>query len=767
MTIKNLLEQFLSKENFLSAYRRVDSKGASGGIDGISLETFGSRLDQNIRRLQEEIRERRYIPHPAIAVHIPKFNEENEWREFGLSTVADKIVQAALLQVVEPIAERRFLDCSYAYRQGKGHYKAIRRVEHSLTNRKKTWAVQRDIDNFFDTLNHDRLIAQFSELVDGEPILTELVALWCRVGLVEKNGRWRDIQAGVRQGHIISPLLANLYLHPLDEFATSLKTDWIRYADDYLILGDSNEDVSSSDVKIMRYLKDELSLILNDDKGALHHINEGFTFLGIRFCGKDRVIDPKKIEKMKKKVRWILTKKNMEDPERIISDLTKTIQGWQRHYDFLNSTEQFSQIDKLIEGEFLSLATFKIKEGLWKPILHEGLQFPSLTMNSSIDSLKKMENLWRQAVRTSESSDVNKLKHTADVKISRRRRSYRREHGQSGDLIITTPGHFIRKRGERIVVTNKQSIVTEIPIIKLTGLTLSSRGVALSGDVIDLCTQKGIYIHFIDNIGRIIAVVSPPGGSSGEMSLLQVSERDKEKGLALAKMFVLGKVKNQFALLKYYFKYPINHENGFGRSFLEKYQYMREVIGKIQGMSNFSNAEVFRQQIMGLEGAFGAIYWDIIKHLFRNGVEFPGRIRQGANDLVNSALNYGYGVLYGRILNAIIKAGLNPMVGFLHSYQHGKPTLVYDLIEEFRSFTVDRGIFTMLNRREKLEQGEDKLLTSETRKRIAKSVMERLSSEVWFKGRRLTTEWVIQEQACIIKKHLSNKVKYRPFLERW
>ena len=199
-----------------------------------------------------------------------------------------------MLQVIEPLAEKIFSDCSYAYRPGKGHYKAIRRIDHSLNNRKRTWAIPRDIDNFFDTLNHQRLIEQFSGLVNGEPVMIELVALWCRMGLVEKNGRWRNVEAGVRQGGVISPLLANLYLHPLDEYAAKQEIDWIRYADDYLILCDSREKAASTDAKIEGFLKDSLGLRLNHSENSPKHIDEGFTFLGVRFCGKERTIAPKK-----------------------------------------------------------------------------------------------------------------------------------------------------------------------------------------------------------------------------------------------------------------------------------------------------------------------------------------------------------------------------------------------------------------------------------------------------------------------------------------
>ncbi|MCR4321456.1 MAG: CRISPR-associated endonuclease Cas1 [Candidatus Brocadiaceae bacterium] len=771
MTTENLLEKFLSTSNFLSAYSRIASKKAAGGLDGVTVEAFGRRLDQHISKLQKEIRECRYVPQPAVVTNIPKFNEANEWRELGLPSVADKVVQAALLQVVEPLAERMFLDCSYAYRPGKGHYKALRRVEHSLNNRKMTWAIQRDIDNFFDTINHNQIIEQFSKLVNGEPVMTELVALWCRMGLVEKNGRWRNVQAGVRQGGVISPLLANIYLHPLDEFAAKLGIDWIRYADDYLIVCDSRENAVSSDIQIAGFLKDSLGLRLNHGEASPKHIDEGFTFLGVHFCGKERAIAPKKVEKMKRKIQWLLSQKSVGLPEEILEKLAGQVESWHRYYGFLNPAKQFSEIDCLIEKEFLNLAASKIQEGRWNLTPPKWLSFPSLITDSKRDSLKKWESLWKQAVKTAKTHDTDhdtgKVNHSAEKKIARKRQTCRKACGESGNMVVTTPGHFVGKRGERIVVMSKQRIVDELPAIRLTGMTLSGRGVSLSGDVIELCMRKDIHIHFVDSLGKIIAVVNPPGGSSGELSLLQITERDKEGGLTLAKMFVLGKVKNQFALLKYYFKYPLNRENGFGKIFMERKQYLNDIIAKIKTSPGLSGPEAFRQQIMGLEGAFGAAYWEIVGHLFRNGVQFSGRVRHGANDLVNAALNYGYGVLCGKCLNAIIRAGLNPMASFLHSYQQGKTTLVYDLIEEFRPFAVDRGIFTLLNRGEKLELGEDSLLTTDTRKKVAKSVIGRLSSAVWFKGRSLTLQEVIQEQAHNIKKHLCKKTQYRPFFGRW
>ncbi|MEK6651431.1 MAG: CRISPR-associated endonuclease Cas1 [Nitrospirota bacterium] len=768
MTHQSLSDRFLSKDNFLRAFRRVSIKNSRGGIDKVSVEDFGKNLDKNILLLQKQLKEGAYIPHPVSSIHIPKFNDQNEWRELGLPTVADKIVQAALLQAVEPVAEKIFLDTSYGYRPGKGHYKAIRRVEHNLRYEHKKWAGHRDIDNFFDTLDHGLLLKQFSDIVKGESLLIELVALWCRMGLVEKNGRWRNVEAGVRQGHIISPLLANLYLHPLDKFASGMSIKWLRYADDYLIQGDSKEEIENAAAQIIDFLKNELSLAVNNNANPVNSIEDGFVFLGIHFCGEKRSIAQQKIAKIQRKIDWLFSDKNNKPLESVIRSITEMSEGWRRYYGFLDPTEQFSKIQGNLESSFVAFVTKKIKHGLWCSKLPENLQFPLLiTENNPRAGFNKMKELWHEALKANNKCNIETIKKAIDNKVSTRRRKYRREQAQSTDLVITTPGCFIGKRGERVIVRKNQQITTEMPAIRLTGLTVGARGVSLSGDVIELCMEKDIYIHFVDELGRVIAVIAPPTGNSGEISLLQATERNTKKGLHLAKMFVLGKVKNQFALLKYYHKYRINRENGFGTCFREGQIQMERLIREIKNLASLITPETLRQQLMGLEGAFAVHYWAIVKKLFQNGVAFDGRKREGARDIVNSALNYGYGILYSRVLNALIKSGLNPVSGFLHSFQQGKPVLVYDLIEEFRAEVVDRGIFTIFRRGEKLFQSDDGMLTPESRKKIARAVVRRLSSETYYTGRKFVVEDVIREQALNIKKHLNGMCDYRPYLSRW
>lgn len=767
MATNGLFNKFISEENFLAAFRRVSAKGSSGGIDGVSLETFDKHLNRNISHIREQVRTGRYLPHPVKAIHIPKFNKEDEWRELGLPVVADKIVQAALLQVIEPIAEKMFLDTSYGYRPGKGHYKAIRRVEHNLINQRMTWAVRRDIDNFFDTINHDNLLAAFSSLVNGESVLTELIALWLRMGLVDKSGRWRNIEAGVRQGHIISPLLANLYLHPIDVFASSFNAGWVRYADDYLIQCKTREDAERLDSEVIAFLKKELSLNVNKDECPISSIEAGFTFLGIMFQGDKRAISQGKIEKIKKKISWLLSDKNRETAESVIKRLSKKIDGIKRYYGFLNTVEQFSEIDIFIEKTFKSFVEKKISKGQWADKPPEGLEYPLLIKKDASAGLRKIRDIWTQAKKGTAPNLIESTKKEADKLTSKRRRQYCRERSQTGDMFILTPGHFIGKRSERIIVRKDRKVVTEMPALKLTGLTISARGTAISGDVIELCMEKDIAIHITDGLGRIIAVIRPPGGTEGEISIVQSKEHSSESGLYLAKMFVIGKVKNQFSLLKYYYKYKINQENGFGEIFRKNEPAMKKLVADIKTLSVHHSPDFYRQQLMGLEGAFANHYWAHVRKLLDKGIIFEGRVREGAKDNVNSSLNYGYGILYGRILNALIKAGLNPMSGFLHSFQQGKPVLVYDLIEEFRSSIVDRSIFTMLRRGEKLCMEKDGMLTQESRRKIASAIIWRMASEVLWMGRRTALDELISKQAINIRQHILKKALYKPFLAKW
>ena len=306
--------------------------------------------------------------------------------------------------------------------------------------------------------------------------------------------------------------------------------------------------------------------------------------------------------------------------------------------------------------------------------------------------------------------------------------------------------------------------MAEIPVIRLKNITVAGNGVSLSSDVIRLCAEKGICLSFVDGIGKTYSVAQPPVGAQVDLVLTQIKHRDSDKGNHLARMFVWGKMKNQLALLKSYMKYRGHRDSKFGKEFKNRQPEMKRLLEKIKSLPVETE---FRQSLMGLEGRFAADYWKIIKYLLSAEADFHGRVRRGANDLVNSMLNYGYGILYNQTLQAIIKAGLNSAAGFLHSCQGRRSSLVFDLVEEFRATVVDRAVFSILNRHQPCELGENNLLTQGARKKVVTTVLKRLGNEVPCRGKHCTLQQAILNQANAVKYHLQDQTTYRPFLSRW
>ena len=178
--------------------------------------------------------------------------------------------------------------------------------------------------------------------------------------------------------------------------------------------------------------------------------------------------------------------------------------------------------------------------------------------------------------------------------------------------------------------------------------------------------------------------------------------------------------------------------------------------------------EVVRHRLFAFEGQGGNLYWQMVRLLLEDDVPFASRERQGATDLVNSLLNYGYGMLYPRVHHALVLAGLNPCISFLHSFQDSKPTLVFDMIVEFRSQAVDRVVFSMITKGERLEiDSSTGRLTKETVQKLIQNILERLAMPVRYRGQEKSLQDIIHLQAKRLAAHLRGKERYHPFIGRW
>lgn len=275
------------------AWNTVKAKGSAGGVDGISILEFEKDKRKEIPKLAEELKAGTWKPQPYMEIEVAKTKNPDEMRKLGMTAIRDKIVQHAIKSIIEPRYEKIFLGNSYGYRPGKGATKAIRRELAECYKKQYKYVLRLDIDNFFDTINHD--ILQKRLVATGmEPEIVRLIMLCVKMGKVRQNSlEWVETEYGTPQGAVLSPILSNLYLHSFDQFAVSKNVPYVRYADDFLFLTETKEQAEEILTKTETHLKEKLELSLNQPPEIID-LNDGFDFLGITIKDKKASITEKK-----------------------------------------------------------------------------------------------------------------------------------------------------------------------------------------------------------------------------------------------------------------------------------------------------------------------------------------------------------------------------------------------------------------------------------------------------------------------------------------
>jgi len=333
-------------------------------------------------------------------------------------------------------------------------------------------------------------------------------------------------------------------------------------------------------------------------------------------------------------------------------------------------------------------------------------------------------------------------------------------------LIIAGFGMFLAKKSERLQVKTGKKALHEFPLFRISEVVIASRGVSLSSDLIKEFCERGIRLSFVESSGRPYAMLSSPIlNATVESRRQQLLAYNDARGLEFARLVVRGKIRNQRHLLLYFGKYIKQNDT-------QRYEFISETASKLRKLElsarkiDGQSVEEKRNELMGLEGVAGRIYWQAVRSIVESRSEFLGRVHRGATDEVNALLNYGYGILYAQVWGAVANAGLEPFAGFLHVDRPGKPSLVLDLVEEFRQPVVDRTVIAFINLGQGIGMSEG-LLDHETRKRLGQAVLERLASYQHFRGQRYQVRSIIQMQARSLVSFLRGKAKYKPFSFRW
>lgn len=336
------------------------------------------------------------------------------------------------------------------------------------------------------------------------------------------------------------------------------------------------------------------------------------------------------------------------------------------------------------------------------------------------------------------------------------------------ELVVEGKGSFVGKHQGRLRVTRAQKTVTEVPLIHLKQIIIVDSGVGISSDVIRVCSEEGIPIHFLSGRGAAIASLYSAGLTGTVMTRrAQLLAYEQQMGVKVAKAFVTGKLENQANLLRYMAKYRKETNLALHKELMLVALEMRDFIYELEQLKGEKIDDV-REQFLSIEGRAAQRYWAMVGRIIPSELQWPGRETQGATDVFNAALNYGYGILYGQIEHALTLAGLDPFGGFLHTDRPGKPSLVLDCIEEFRQAIVDRTIIGLVNKHVPLEQDEQGLLTETTRKKIAEKVIERLESSETYEKKRQALRFILQSQARHLALFLRNdRTAYEPFVAGW
>jgi CRISPR-associated protein Cas1 len=337
------------------------------------------------------------------------------------------------------------------------------------------------------------------------------------------------------------------------------------------------------------------------------------------------------------------------------------------------------------------------------------------------------------------------------------------------DLIVEGKGVFLGKHQGRVRIYRERKTIAETPIIHLKQILVVDNGVSVSSDVVRTCSEEGIPIHFLAKNGDAIAGLYAAGLTGTVLTRrAQLLAYTGQKGVQVAKAFVMGKLQNQLNLLRYLAKTRKESEPALCQEIQLVTGELRDALYDLEQLQGICIQDM-REQVLSVEGRAAQKYWGIIKQVLPTALQWPGRETRGAKDLFNAVLNYGYGVLYAQIEQAIILAGLDPYAGFLHADRPGKPSLVLDLIEEFRQSVVDRTMIGLVNRHVPLEQDEEQLLTESSRRKIAEKVLERLNgSAELYEGKRQVLRFIVQSQArhlaCFLR---GDREQYQPFVASW
>jgi CRISP-associated protein Cas1 len=629
------LDKFLDPANWQTAWEHVAGNHGAAGVDGETIEHFARAAERYLDRLRNAVAAGNYRPLPLRQVFIPK--RDKTWRSIGIPTVRDRIAQQALLNILHPILEPEFEECSFAYRPGRSHQMAVRQVA-KWHDRGYEWVLDADLVKYFDNIQHDRLLQQVRHKLDL-PEYLELIERWLSAGLLTKEGLILQSQ-GVAQGGVVSPILANLYLDSFDEamLATGLKL--VRYADDFVLLAKSESELQATYRLVIEILT-ELGLQLHPEKTKITNFDRGFRFLGQTFIRSMVVPDKPKSRHQRECERDEFERINGEraSPLIIYPDPQPPPKPTAMERALLNS---IATTNRPIPPPLFVLFGYRVRE-------------PERV------TIESQELEWKAGMST---------------------------------LYLVEQGATLRKEQGRFIVKSAGKETTgdptEIPIEEIERVLVFGN-IQISTQAIGACLEAQIPVIFLSQLGEYKGHLWSSEQNNIPLESQQFRQQnDLEFKLKMARAIVVEKMVNSRHLLL-----RLNRKRSLSEvdRAIESIGQAEDIYQQLAGMTTL-------EQIRGCEGAAAASYFAALGRLISNeGFSFTTRNRRPPKDPVNALLSFGYTLLFNNVLSLILAEGLNPYLGNLHGSDRPCAFLAFDLMEEFRSPIVDTLVMRLINQK--------------------------------------------------------------------
>jgi RNA-directed DNA polymerase len=381
--VHSLIDKVYKRKNLEMAWEKVKANRGSGGVDGQSLESFAAQADQQLDRLQRELKEDAYRPQPVRQVQIPKVGKPGEFRTLGVPTIYDRVCQQALLNRLETIFEPVFDEANFGYRPGRSTKDAMRKVWKEIQSGRE-WIVDADLKNFFGSADHGKLLTLVAQRVADGRVLS-LIKAMLKAGSYGQ-GRLFLTERGTPQGSVISPLLSNILLTPFDQEMRRKGYQLTRFADDWVITCQSKAEARAAIAVALRILK-ELGVELHPQKTRIVHVQYGFEFLGYKIRRGRRLKLPahkirsaakpgelyafpreKSIRHFMDQVRALTKRRVPLKTQELIDELNPVLRGWGHYYKKAHVRKLFHRLDGWIVRRIRSHRCKRWRNGGWRQL---------------------------------------------------------------------------------------------------------------------------------------------------------------------------------------------------------------------------------------------------------------------------------------------------------------------------------------------------------------------------------------------------------------